>query len=191
MEAPNNTIKAVLPPLAEEIRQLVQQAQQGNTAVLPRLRELLDERQELWKDFGDLSLHAQGALVKLVGGTDLMLTECIWRKLAALRAELAGPTPTRLEQLLVDRVACSWLQSCYFDALLGQSKGASAAQLQAIQRSLTSAHNRFLSAAKSLTLLRKLLIPSRSPIEIATALQGNGRPSRRNMMPAEGVRVEN
>jgi hypothetical protein len=99
------------------LQELVRRAQQGDRSVLPELREALDANPKLWQSYGDLALQAQAIWLDLIAGKDLALQECVLRKLEAMRADLAGPAPTPLEKLLVERVAACWLQTMYADAL--------------------------------------------------------------------------
>jgi hypothetical protein len=90
-----------------DLRELVGRAQQGDVTVLPRLKEFLDAHPQVWQELGDLALHAREALIRLVAGDNLLVGECVRRDLAALEAELAGPSPSPLERILVQRVVCA------------------------------------------------------------------------------------
>jgi hypothetical protein len=169
-ERPNVQLSA-----PEALRQLVQRAEQGDLTVLPLLRAALDEEPKLWRHYGDLSLQAQASLVKLVGGTNLLLTESLVRKLAELKTELAGSSPSPLEQLLVDRVVACWLQVAYADALFAQVRDVPVAQGAELQRRQDAAHRRYLQALKTLATVRRFLPPER-PLALAPAPHaGNGR----------------
>src|SRR5262245_52882221 len=93
---------------------LLERAKTGDLSVLPQLRRMLDESPEIWRGYGDLSLQAQGALVKLAGGNNLLLCESLMRKVEALKAELMGESPSPLERLLAHishRGYCAGLSS--------------------------------------------------------------------------------
>jgi hypothetical protein len=94
----------------EDLNRLLERAEKGDLTVLPLLRRVLDEFPAIWEGYGDLSLQAQGALVKLAGGNNLLMCESLMRKLSALRSELVGESPSALEKLLAGRIASSWLQ---------------------------------------------------------------------------------
>jgi hypothetical protein len=96
-------------PAAEELARLLERAEKGDSTVLPQLRRVLDESPALWQSYGDLSLQAQGALVQLAGGNNLLLCESLMRQMAALKAELMSEPPSSLEKLLAGRVAACWL----------------------------------------------------------------------------------
>jgi hypothetical protein len=170
---------------------LVSRAERGDATVLPVLRELLDHRQDLWKEAGDLAVHARRSLIRLASGHNLMLAESLERKAADLRKELAGPEASPLERLLADRVVACWLQVSYWDAV--QTGEFDNAGRDAIRRHQDSAHRRFETATKNLATVRKLLAPVHSPVEVATRLGGGNHAAdlRRNRSGATGVGVEN
>jgi hypothetical protein len=56
---------------------------------------------------GDVAEHAEKTRIDHITGKQPVLCEAIWAKLNAMRTELAGPKPSPIEQLLVERVvAC-------------------------------------------------------------------------------------
>src|SRR5262249_19521193 len=100
------------------------------------------------------------ALVSAAAGKNLAFKEALTRKLELLRQELAGPTPTPLERLLVERVVACWLQVQYADGRLFQQEAKpTPAQGEYLQRSGDRAHKRFLSAVRTLALVRRLALP--------------------------------
>jgi hypothetical protein len=179
-------------PSSEDVAQLLERAEKGDVTVLPLLRRLLDESPEIWRGYGDLSLQAQGALVKLAGGDNLLMCESLMRQMAALKAELMGESSSPLEKLLAGRVAACWLQTAYYDALVAQNQKCTLAQTKLLLQQQEAAHRRHLSAVKTLATLRKLLTPPRSPVEIATKLAGERSGLRLREAPvAEGVPISN
>jgi hypothetical protein len=70
----------------------------------------------------------ESALVAQCVGPNLLRQEAVRATLAALRAELAGPSPTLLERLLVERVALCWLQALQADMVALQSQETPLAQ---------------------------------------------------------------
>src|SRR5262245_36027289 len=115
-------------PYSEQMRELLYRAQGGDPTVLPRLRELLDDRPELWRTLGGWAGHARDTLLALSSVTSLVARESIRRYLAELQAELAGPSATRLEKLLVERVGVCWLQSYVADVEAVAKRRAGAAE---------------------------------------------------------------
>jgi hypothetical protein len=144
--------------------QLVERAQRGDMAVLPGLRRLLDERPEIWQRLGDLSKLAEESLIGMAAGESLLLRECIRRKLADLKSELAPASP--LEQIVVERIACCWVATNHADSVAPQAAGPKADQAR---RRQDSANRRFLESVKLLAMVRRLL----------GASKGGARPGNR------------
>jgi hypothetical protein len=151
-------------PELVELRKLLRQAQRGDRTVLPQLRQTLDAEPAIWRRVGDLAAHARAAWLDLLAGPDLGLRACAERQLDELQAELAGPDPSPLEKLLVQRVTACWLQVQHADAVYAQTLKADgrASVLREILRRQESAQRRHLAAVKQLALIRKLLRPASS-----------------------------
>ena len=179
--------------ILEQLRQLVERAEQGDESVMPELRAALNANPWVWQRFGDLGQQSQGAWLQLIAGRNLLLLESTQRKAAQLRAELAGPAPSPLERLLIERIVATWLQVHYSDASYAQLKGTNPAQHTAALQRQNSAQQRYLQAVKALATVRKLLRPGPAPVEIATRLGSQERVTagRRDLSPAQGVAVEN
>ena len=64
---------------------------------------------------------ARESLVRMLSGDNLLVQEAHARKCAALTKELAGPQPSPLEQLLVERIVICWLQLYYAETLYVQN----------------------------------------------------------------------
>jgi hypothetical protein len=178
----------------ERLQRLLRRAEQGDESSLPELRAALAVNEWAIKDYGDLGRQAQEAWLQLIAGPNLLLRESVARKAEELRRELAGPDPTPLERLLVDRVVASWIQTYYADAVYAQLKAATPAQHTAALRRQSGAQQRYLQAIKTLATTRKLLRPGpSSPVEVAMRLNGGGRApaGRREHAPSAGVGVEN
>ena len=176
----------------DDMARLLERATKGDATVLPKLRRLLDESPELWRGYGDLALQARASWIQLAAGPNLLLDECLTRKVVELRKEVAGDSPSPLEQLLTDRVVVCWLQVSYYDNLIAQTREYTPAKARMLQQQHDGAHRRYLTAIKTLANVRKLLTPSRSPVEIATKLAGERSGLRLRQAPVEaGVPVAN
>src|SRR6516164_1103310 len=114
--------------ILERLQRLVERAEKGDASVLGELRVALDANPWVWERYGDLAQQSQAAWLRLVAGRNLLLLESARRKAEQLRAELAGPAPSPLERLLVERVVACWLQVHYADAAYAQLKGTNPAQ---------------------------------------------------------------
>jgi hypothetical protein len=153
----------------ERLAELVQRAQQGDVTALPLLREALEGDPALWQEYGDLAAQAQEAWLQLLAGTDYLLAESVRLKLGALRRELSAEGASPLEKLLIERVIACWLQTCYSDSVYAQAKGPSstASVRQELMKRQDSSQRRYLAAIKQLALVRKLLKPALSPLQLA------------------------
>ena len=156
---------------------LVSRAMRGDREVLPALRDALDRYPALAKQAGDLAARAEDAWLGLLAGEDLFTAEAVRRRLAALRAELAGPQPQPLERLVVDRIAACFLQLQYADVTyaLARDPGASVAALREMQRRQEGAERRYQAALRQLAVIRKLLRPALSPLQLALGPVGGER----------------
>jgi len=152
------------PPAAADLARLLEAARRGDPAALPALRTFLDENPAVWRHAGDLAAHAERAWVELAAGPDLMARELLTRQLAALKAELAGPAPTPLERLLVERVAATWLQANYADAVVALARDVSVKQAELALERQDRAHRRHLAAVAALATVRRLLPAACRPI---------------------------
>lgn len=101
-------LKAATKGPASRVNELVRRAQAGDTRVLAALRKIKDA--SWWEEMGDLARNAETSLLTAVGSENGFLREAVPRRLAALKAELAGASPTPLERVLVERIAACWLQ---------------------------------------------------------------------------------
>ena len=72
----------------------------------------------------------------------------------------SGIAPTPMENLLIERILTCWLETQYCDALHAQNmKEASIKTSEFLQRRQDRAHRRFLSAVKTLAVIRRLQLP--------------------------------
>ena len=158
----------------ERLQSLVKRAEQGDESALPELRVALDANPWIWERYGDLAQQSQAAWLQLIAGPNLLLRESVERKAAQLRAELAGPGPSPLEKLLVERVIACWLQVQYADAAYAQQTSPSPGQHTAALKRQAGSHQRYLHAIKTLATVRKLLKPAPSTLELLGYPAGKG-----------------
>ena len=86
-----------------------------------------------------------------------MARESFARKAAELTAELAGPDPTPVETLLVERVVACWLQLHHADAAGAHAGALSLRQAAFAQKRQDSANRRYMMALAALATLRRLV----------------------------------
>ena len=144
------------------VNALLPDANAGNPGALAELRSALDAHPELWGEVGNLAREAELALVRAASGANIVAKEAILRKLASLKRELAGPTPTPLERLLVDRVVVGWLAVALAEGAHHQAleRGVPHADDEFHQRRAERAQRRYLAAVRALAQVRRLRVPA-------------------------------
>jgi hypothetical protein len=152
-------VTPTVPATPEELRDLTDRARKGDKACLPVLLEVLKSPAMVDLLGGDLARMAQLTLIGKLSGKNLLIRESLIHKLDLLRAELSGPNPTPLERLLVDRVVACWLHLHHLEVLFAQKDSMPLAVGSYYQRCLDRAQKRYLSAIKTLALVRKLALP--------------------------------
>lgn len=147
-----------LPKTPRTVADLVQLARQGHREVLPVLGKRLDERPEMWQNYGNLAHQARSHWLKLISGNDLYLQGSMRRYYANLESELAGPDASPLEQLLVGRIVALSLQVDYFETLAAQNEAtANGKLLRDLHEQSAAADRRLQQAIVNLARVRKLL----------------------------------
>jgi len=151
-----------------ELKDLLTRAHKGDSTVLPALQKAFDQNPELTGKFGDLVHHAENALMQLAANTSLLGKEAIRRQMLDLKARLKATASTELEYLLIDRIVVCWLGVNYYeiDCASHLCEPGSAATKDAAQKRLDRAHQRFLTATKSLAVVQKLLHRSPSTYDL-------------------------
>jgi hypothetical protein len=146
-------------PAGAELRKLLERAQKGDELTLPVVRKML-EVPGFVDLCGNLARQAELSLIKAAAGDDLAFKEALIKKMEMLREELAGPSPTPLERLLVERIVACWLQVQDADIRYAHGqKDCTLEQGEYRQRRMDQAHKRYLSAIKTLATVRKLALP--------------------------------
>src|SRR5262245_3294336 len=102
----------------------------------------------------------------MAAGKSLLARESIRRRMEALRAELSVPPPTPVEKLLIDRIVIGWVQCSLTDLDDLQKTRTGTPQGFHAQRRLNGIQARFFAGLKQLIVVRKLLKPSPSPLEL-------------------------
>jgi hypothetical protein len=159
-----STTKAVEPSreAVEDVRHLLDRARKGDQSTLPYLRKVLEDPNLI--DFlgGNLARQAELSFVGNAAGGDLAFREALLRKLELMRAELSGPNPTPVERLLVERVVACWLQVQDADIRCAhaQKERLTPAWADYLQRRMDRSHRRYMSAIRTLALVRRLAVPA-------------------------------
>ena len=141
------------------LRLLMERVQKRDAQALVALEKMLEIPAVVDLMGGDLARQAEYALIKQAAGDNVAFEQALKRKLKLLRDELAGPNPSPLERLLVERVVACWLQVQHADVLHAQAENLALEWGDYYQRRMDRAHRRYLSALKTLALVRKLAVP--------------------------------
>jgi hypothetical protein len=157
---PTDTDNPALSKALDNLQKLAERAEKGDSTAMPALREMMQKVPAVVDLLGgNLAQQAEASFVRAAAGENLAFKEALTRKLQHLRDELAGPNPTPLERLLVERVVACWLQVQDADVRCAQAKEPSIRWAEYLQRRMTHAHKRYLSAVKALAVVRKLAVP--------------------------------
>lgn len=146
-------------PKHAELVALTDRAQKGDKTALPALREVLKEPGAVDLLGGDVAKQIQYTLIDKFSGNNLLLKETLTRKMDLLRAELAPLNPPPLERLLVERIVTCWLHLHHLEMIYAGKDSMSLELGAYYQRSLSAAQMRYLSAIKTLAVVRKLAVP--------------------------------
>ena len=148
-------------PMSEKemVADLVRRAEQGDEQSLVNLKAILDETPKIWRVMGDLTRAAErGWILAIVGDNDPLKSESIPRRLNAMKANWAGPSPTPMQSTVVDQIGITWLAMMDAETVASHSR-ANAGLRTSHYRRLESAQRRFLSAINTLAKLRLLESP--------------------------------
>ena len=166
-------------PSEAEQREVLRRGREGDASVLPALRKMLQNPVFVEAFGGDFARQAEISFVNAAAGDNLVFRETLTRKMELLRDELAGAKPTPIERLLVERVVACWLQVQDADIRYAQAKDLSLKWYEFYQRRMNHSHKRYLSALKTLALIRKLAVPvlqvniAKKQINVAGSVIGN------------------
>ena len=152
-----STNKTTTMPSQEDFAELVKRANAGDDDALAMMRKTLDSNPEIWQSVGDLAKHAQQSMVKLIAGGNKLVSESLLRKAAEMKTELSGPSPSKIEDLAVERIVACWLEMEYLATAYPVAKGETLGQARFVLKQKESSERRFNAAMKSLTTLRALL----------------------------------
>jgi hypothetical protein len=133
-------------------------AQAGDAKALAVVRNLMQYPGPA-DHFGNLAATAERSLIAALAGKDLVSKEAVTSKVERLRAELGGPNPSPIERLLVERIVACWLQVQDADIRYAQAKDLPPKTADYYQKRMNHAHKRYLSALKTLAVVRKLAVP--------------------------------
>jgi hypothetical protein len=153
------------PVVVDRFSWLVEQARNGNSDVLPELREILESRPDLWQFYGDLGRGAELAWIEAIVGKDLFWRENIGRKLDQMRKDLGIDQASPLEKLLIKRISMNWVRVHHADMAAAHAmKNSNSIKILGFwQKRLTDAERRYMASIGLLATLRRLLPSSAIP----------------------------
>jgi hypothetical protein len=153
--------------------ELLDRVNQADAKALVELRQRLGNDPEgMVRAFGgDLAVHAQEMLIQTIAGQRITGRDGLLMKLDLLRAELSGPRPDPIERLLVERAVTCWLHVYYADCVVALTQTGAVARADFFERSQERAHRRYLSALKTLAIVRKLALPIRLDVNLAAIIR--------------------
>jgi hypothetical protein len=135
-------------------------AREGNEETVPQLRKWLADPDFVNQVGFDLGAEVQKVLAKKMTG-DVFSREALVRNAELRHNEIAGPNPSPIERLLVERVVACWMYLNYLEgSYASDNKGLTIAQGIYRQKVLDRVHGRYLSAIRALADVRRLALPA-------------------------------
>lgn len=144
-----------------EIDATIARARNGDMTALALLEESCPPDARMWYKYGALGRHVEVRWLQRINGPeDHLSIKAMTAKLNELKSEMAGPNPSPLESVLVDRIGACWLAVCHAEMIVAQTSECTLAYGDYLQRRLDRSHARFLSAIKTLAFVRRLQLPA-------------------------------
>lgn len=150
------------PEVKAWLADVMARADKGDTAALADLKRAHDAVPTLCHHYSGLRENAEWTLLlAMLPKEQLGARELFVRQLDAMRRDLAGPDPTPLERLLVDRVVLCWLFATYADTRYAMKlkEGLTFREGDYYQRGAERAQRQYLRAVQTLATVRRLLAP--------------------------------
>jgi hypothetical protein len=151
---------------SEALQILADRANRGSKESLAHLRQALDQNPEIWTHIGDLSRLVETAWLDLISGGDHLIIESVKRRLAHMKAQLAGRQSSASASLLVEELGCNWLELKYCELDAAKSDSASLGVAMLRLRRAESVQKRYLATMKTLAMIRTLLPQGLTPPEL-------------------------
>jgi len=142
----------------EEFRDAIARAQDGDSSVLPVIREHLASRPADFWELADYARIVQTEQITAYTGGGLYVREIMDEVVKRLRKDLAGENPSSLERLLVERIISCYLHVNFADSEYSDSvgRGARLEVAEYMQKRLDRTSRRYLQALKALAQVRKM-----------------------------------
>jgi hypothetical protein len=163
-----NTTALELPKDAKErlkaLEALSEKAEGGDKSARRELREAVRESApKIVSRASDIGRRGRWALIKTIAANDPLTEEALVARLDLLRAQVAGPSPSPLEDLLAERVCSLWLLIESLELLVSAQLSRDNSEhrvpmsyLRDVWKWQESASRRYLAALKTLAQVRRL-----------------------------------
>ena len=135
---------------------LVQRANKGDGKAVAKMQKVLDGNPQIWATVGDLGAHAELTFIGLISQGNQLMAESLRRHVAEMKKELAGPKPSLLVRMTVQRVVAAWLAGQHAD-MLAANADRTGVQSAFWPRRAELADRRFCKAIRSLRLVTQML----------------------------------
>jgi len=148
-----------------KLKELSDRAANGDKNARGELRRLLRESgPEVVREASELARMGQRFLIKTAARGDTLAEEALVIRLDTMRSEIAGPDPSALELLLVEKIVSAWMLTEVLDLLLSAQLTTELPKSQRMSHSFLKfylgwqerAHRRLLSSMRELARVRRL-----------------------------------
>ena len=148
-----------------KLKELSDRAADGDKRARGELRRVLGESgPEVVREASDLARIGQRFLIKTATRGRTLAEEALVVRLEMMRSEIAGPDPSPLESLLVEKIVSAWMLTELLDLLLSAQLITELPKSQRMSHSFLKfylgwqerAHRRLLSSIRELARLRRL-----------------------------------
>ena len=130
-------------------------ARRGDAAAVAKLPELI--RQRGWVEWiGNIAWQATRQIIARIAGGDPVLEAGLTAKARALWVELAGPDPSPLEKVLVQRIVNGWLTTHALEAEQAIRPPSDPKSALYLDRRVSQAQRRLAEACRTLASVRRL-----------------------------------
>ena len=146
---------------AHDIDQVLSRVQKGDNTALPALRAVLAQRPEIASVLGDMTANVQLVMIHKLTETNEGMALCIETTMQEMKKTLAGPQPSALETLLIERIMLDWLYLHLLELseLAQHGKQRTLLQAESLAKRIDRAHRRYLRSLMALAQTRRLLSP--------------------------------
>ena len=156
-------LQLVTPEVKQQaFERICQRANKGNARAREVLKKRLDHHPELVSGVGSLARAAELEIIKVATCDEWFVGEAVKREMARMRRDLAGPNPTPLETMAVERVVATWLMLQYTEMRFLQAQKDLGWARYWLRRQ-EQADKLYRAAIGSLVLIRDMLPPAAPP----------------------------